>query len=499
MKSSDDLFSLVTSLTSAEKRYFKVFSSMHVIGERNNYVRLFDAINKMEEYDEESLRDQFRGEKFVEHLSSEKVHLSRLILRSLRAFRDGNTITRQLTTLLEEAEILTEKRLFAQAVKILRKVEKSAWEYEDFSVLLRLLNLSRLHIHDMQSTQVQERIGEVVDKTDEVLKRLHNQMDFQNLYDIVFAYARKNLTDNYTAVSGIFDNSLLECEDRALSFEARLRFNSIHAIRCQMQGDYDGNFACRKRMIELWKEHPHRLKEEPLRFIRASSNFVNSCIHLKRYDEFPAVIESLRSLANITPHVDTELGQNIYYLELLYSLNTGQLDRGLELAPEIARWLDTHAEKTNRARLIALYYNLAIIHFFAARYANALDWLYRILNDSKTDSRQDIQCFIRLLLPILHFELEHYDIVESKYRTAHYYLTQRQKCGPVEKAVLDFLRKLPGHSSDEEFVQSCAGLQHALEVLKNGDPQAARTLGLQELSYWLESKITGKPMAEMVG
>jgi len=472
---------------------------MHVIGERNNYVRLFDAINRMEEYDEERLREEFRGEKFIEHLSSEKVHLSRLILRSLRAFRDGNTITRQLTTLIEEAEILTEKRLFAQAMKILRKVEKSAWEYEDFPILLRLLNLCRLHIHDMQSTQVQERIREVVEKTDEVLARLRNQMEFQNLYDTVFTYARMNLTDNYHAVAGIFNNELLDNEDCALSFEARLRFNSVHAIRCQMQGDYDGNFAYRKRIIELWKEHPHRLKEEPLRFIRASSNFVNSCIHLKRYNEFPAVIESLRSLTNVTPHVDTELGQNIYYLELLYILNTGQLDRGLALAPEIAQWIGTHADKINRARLIALYYNLAIIHFLAAQYNEALDWLYRILNDGKTDSRQDIQCFIRLLLPIVHFELEHYDLLESKYRSAHYYLNQRQKYGPVEKAVLDFLRKLAGHANDMEFTQSCADLKRTLEYLQTEEPQAVRTFGLQELAYWLESKITGRPIAEMVG
>lgn len=472
---------------------------MHVIGERNNYVRLFDAINKMEEYDEASLREQFRGEKFVEHLSSEKVHLSRLILRSLRAFRDGSTISRQLTTHIEEAEILTEKRLFAQAVKILRKVEKSAWEYEDFPILLRLLNLCRQHIHDMHSTQVQERIREVVEKTDNVLVRLRNQMDFQNLYDTVFASARMNLTDNYSAVADIFNSPLLEHEDHALSFEARQRFNAVHAIRCQMQGDYPGNFTYRKRIIELWKEHRHRLKEEPLRFIRASSNFVNSCIHLKRYEEFPDVIRDLRSLANATPHIDTELGQNIYYLELLYSLNTGKLEHGLGLAPEIATWIDDHADKINRARLIALYYNLAVIHFLAARYSAALDWLNRILNDSKTDSRQDIQCFIRLLVPIVHFELEHYDLLEGKYRAAHYYLTQRQKCGPVEKLVLDFLKKLPGHASDEEFVQSCTALQSALEHLQADDPQAARTLGLQEMFYWLQSKITGWPMAEMVG
>ena len=48
-KFSNDLFQLIQSLSRTEKAYFKKYTSLHVIGERNNYVKLFNAIEKQKE------------------------------------------------------------------------------------------------------------------------------------------------------------------------------------------------------------------------------------------------------------------------------------------------------------------------------------------------------------------------------------------------------------------------------------------------------------------
>ena len=62
MKVTDDLFQLIKSLEQTEKRYFKVFSTMHVKGgESNVYSRLFDAIDRQTVYDEEEIKKQFKG------------------------------------------------------------------------------------------------------------------------------------------------------------------------------------------------------------------------------------------------------------------------------------------------------------------------------------------------------------------------------------------------------------------------------------------------------
>ena len=73
MKSSDDLYQLIKSLTNNEKRYFKLFASLQ--SGKKNYLRLFEAMDKQQVYDEGKVKEPFKGEKFINHLPSEKNYL----------------------------------------------------------------------------------------------------------------------------------------------------------------------------------------------------------------------------------------------------------------------------------------------------------------------------------------------------------------------------------------------------------------------------------------
>ena len=53
---SKNLFNLIKTLTKSEKRYFKIEASKHGGDKKNHYVKLFDAIEAMNEYDEEALK-----------------------------------------------------------------------------------------------------------------------------------------------------------------------------------------------------------------------------------------------------------------------------------------------------------------------------------------------------------------------------------------------------------------------------------------------------------
>ena len=69
------LFDLVKSMTKSEKRYFKLVSSRHTIGDENNYVRIFDYLDKLDGYDEDKLFDHFKGESFLNRFSITKKRL----------------------------------------------------------------------------------------------------------------------------------------------------------------------------------------------------------------------------------------------------------------------------------------------------------------------------------------------------------------------------------------------------------------------------------------
>ncbi|MEO1435761.1 MAG: hypothetical protein AAFV80_09515, partial [Bacteroidota bacterium] len=135
---NDALFLLVHSMTSAERRHFKLF--VERTGKKaNNYVRLFDAIFKQQEYDEVKLKAKFKQETFIRQLHVTKNQLHQLLLRSLRNKASRETVQQKLLNYLADMENLYQRELFDQCYEIGRKAEKLALRHEKFSLYLEVL------------------------------------------------------------------------------------------------------------------------------------------------------------------------------------------------------------------------------------------------------------------------------------------------------------------------------------------------------------------------
>ena len=73
MRYNADLFELIKSLTKSEKRYFKVYSAQQTKNNSNNYILLFDAIDRQEVYNEEKIKRKFRNHTFGKKLSEDQI------------------------------------------------------------------------------------------------------------------------------------------------------------------------------------------------------------------------------------------------------------------------------------------------------------------------------------------------------------------------------------------------------------------------------------------
>ena len=124
MKPGTELFDLIRSLTKSEKRFFKLHSTLQ--SGTKNYMRLFEAIDRQKNYDEDELRRVFAGETFIRHLPSEKNHLYKLVLKALRAFHAEATVSGTLKIAIKNIEILYDKALYAEASRTLRRAKRIA-------------------------------------------------------------------------------------------------------------------------------------------------------------------------------------------------------------------------------------------------------------------------------------------------------------------------------------------------------------------------------------
>src|SRR5579871_2808423 len=120
-RSSDALFQLIKSLEKSEKRNFKLYITRNSSSEDLKSIQLFDALDKMEEYDEAQLKNLRK-----QQLSNAKAHLYREILASLRLIRQEENIDIQLHEQLDYARILYNKGLYHQSLKTLDRIKEMA-------------------------------------------------------------------------------------------------------------------------------------------------------------------------------------------------------------------------------------------------------------------------------------------------------------------------------------------------------------------------------------
>ena len=119
-RNTDELFQLIKSLNKPEKRLFKLYVKRSTGNDDLKIIALFDAMDNMQEYDEEKL---LRKNPSIQkqQLSNIKAYLYKQILTSISHASDDVEI--QLSEQLMFARMLYNKGLYMQALKTLDKVK----------------------------------------------------------------------------------------------------------------------------------------------------------------------------------------------------------------------------------------------------------------------------------------------------------------------------------------------------------------------------------------
>lgn len=141
-KVQDALFQLILTLTKAEKRNFKLYINRNSSNAELKIAELFDAIDKLDDYDEVLLLKKLSSIKKPQ-LANLKAHLYKQILASLRLIKTSESIDLELHEQLDYARILYNKGLFMQSLKILEKVKEQSIVYSQDSLLIQAISLEK--------------------------------------------------------------------------------------------------------------------------------------------------------------------------------------------------------------------------------------------------------------------------------------------------------------------------------------------------------------------
>src|SRR5450432_758418 len=195
-RSSDALFQLIKSLEKSEKRNFKLYVKRNSASEELKIIQLFDAMDRMAEYDEVQLLTRNKGIR-KQQLSNAKAHLYRQILSSLRLIRNDENIDIQLHEQLDHARILYNKGLYLQSLKMLDRIKENAKAHNQVTFLLQVLffekKIEALHI----TRSMQDRADRLTAEVDQVNGELQLMSSLSNLALQLYSwYIRDGLARN---------------------------------------------------------------------------------------------------------------------------------------------------------------------------------------------------------------------------------------------------------------------------------------------------------------
>lgn len=403
---SEELHQLINSMNMSEKRYFKIYSSRHVIGGKNNYIRLFDAISKQEDYDENGIKKYFEGETFIKHLPSEKNYLYNNVLDSLCFFYKEKTFLARYCNILIEIEILYNKGLFDQCKKLINRSKKEAYSLEKFSILLLILRWETLvYIKDEDEKNLYRNFDEEL----RILDIVRTQSAFMQLaFNIQIQIDKGNVSRQLITESEKRLKKLYPLQKEKQSFWINYYYHSARGLLFSVKNNQQERFACYREIKRIMDEAPQFIKDLPSIYHTNYNNLVTGMFVLRKYDVAEGLIRKQRSFLQLHG-VKNQVVQKVNFLNtaenelyLHYKL------RNIKEGEKVVKRIEAEVKKIKPSFSTVLYdllFFMAVTDLLAHNYSSALKWLNRILNaGQEVYYRKELQLNTRLLYLVTLFE-----------------------------------------------------------------------------------------------
>ncbi|MEZ4923034.1 MAG: hypothetical protein R2780_07695 [Crocinitomicaceae bacterium] len=504
MKPSTELFSLIKSLSKSEKRFFKLNSALQT-GDKN-YLKIFDFIEKQKKYDEEALKDYFKDEIFIKHLPSEKNHLYKLLLKSLRAYYSDRTISSQLKQEIKNVEILYKKALYKECSKFVTRAKEVAKTYEKFYYWFELINWEKKLLEEAyESGEFGMDLDELILEETEVIEKLRNLAEYHILYSkINYIFRSGGFTRNEKereVVAEIADYHLIKGKNTALSTRATTICYYIKGLCAASIRDYEDALINFKKSKAVMDANPHIKDDLQTRYIQTLSFLMYCYIDSHNFDKAEDVVEQLKGLHNNKAYdsLDSEvrLFTSIYVGQMQMYNREGEFQKTIDLIPEIEDGIEQFEGKINKEKLLLFTYNTAYAYFGIGNYKTALKYINEVLNDNEKMLRQDIYSFSRIFNLVIHFELDNHDFLEYDMKSTARYLNKHDKDYEVEKLFIKEMKALSRVEVESDRKALFQDFSQNLDELLKIDRENV----IQEyfdLRSWLKSKLEGIDFAEAV-
>ena len=504
MKPSTELFSLIQTLTKSEKRFFKLNSSLQS-GEKN-YLKLFDYIEKQSIYNEEALKKYFEKEKFIQHLPSEKNHLYKLVLKSLRAYYSDQSVKSQLKQDIKNIEILYQKALYKECAKFVKRSKKTAADYEKFYYLFELIAWEKkLMEEDFEEGLFNHNLDELIKEETLVIEQLRNLAEYHILYSkINYIFRSGGFTRNESErkiVEEISEYHLIKGKNTAISVRATSICYYIQGLCAASVRDYDTALVNFRKTKAILDKNSKIKKDLSNRYIYTLNFLMHCYIDNNDFENAHKMYVELIELSGTDEYKSLDSEVKIFSTSAIGKLQMlnkqGEFSKALDLVTIVDEKVEKYAEKLNKEKILLINYSKAYSYFGNNEFKKSLRLINDVLNDNEKQLRQDVYSFSRIFNLVIHYELGNFDFIEYESKSTIRFLNKHEKDYQIEKVFMKYIKKVAKEDYSREKTEIFEAFYKEVEILMK-DSSEQVILEYFDIKAWVYSKIKRIDFADAV-
>lgn len=449
---SSDLFSLIKSLTKAEKKYFRQSAQRYTQQNDQVYLQLFDAISRQDAYDEATLKKRFTPLGLDKHFAVTKKYLYEQILTALHQLHEQKSVVAKVKRDLHICQILLEKKLNQQVGKRLSKIRKNIQRFELYYLEPELLTLERKHQERTRSgsSNLENWQAAWQQNLEQLQEVFHHNYLYGKVAELHYRKVRLSPEDLPEIL-----HPLRSSDKYPEHIAAKVNFLRAQATLNFMLGQSEAAYRSNQMLLQLLDNHPDYQALHPDLYIGILNNFLIDNLQLKKYPQLEAGLIRLKSL----PHQKNFKGlsrieERVFEMSTLLELNMYVGNRDFELVlpklPSLETQLVSFGNRIALHYRLTFHYLIAYIYFENQAYTRAYDALSPLLQRSQQGIVEELLRFSRLLNLIIQFELGHYELLDALIVSVRRQNNRQGKLYETEKLLFRLLRQLINQSNTNE-------------------------------------------------
>lgn len=505
MGSKDQLFRLIKSLTKAEKRNFRLYAGRTGGAQPGKFVQLFDALDKMEDYQEDLLLRRLRPDGVLKHhLPNLKRHLYRQILTSLRLIHIQKQIDIEIREQIDFARILYGKGLYMDSLRILERTKNIAEKHHQDILHLEVIEFQKLieARHITRSRQIDNKMDFLLNES---ARRSYVTLSTSELFNVNIQIHGYYIENGHARTPAERQAAAAYWRDiqpqQTSSPMTDTFFEKVNRFQSQMwyhyiQLDLERAWEKASDWVNLFLLDPEMTLKDPDLYMRSLYYLLVFSFLLDREDDHS------RNLFRLGDFIDLHqesLNPNSQSIGLIY-LNLSRYNHfflqrdyvaAIGAVSGLEHTIDHEITTIDDHRRMLFYYKFAYAFFVSGDYDRALDYVNKILNNRGSFLRDDIHINTRLLALFCHYELDNLSFVDSELVNVQRLVTRSDESSPLHRLALALLRQLVRApiSERETVLQDgwCRLQQLATE------PYERKSLRYFDLVGWMQKQLGMMP------